>query len=155
LSSGARNHQTTAWMTVWGGYIGCTIWVPFLSNNPKHHNMILCLAIWNTQVLTYMVTVLFVKALLCAWNAHYHLMAPMMTSPVWFQIPKPKNKTERKKSNLPMAHYCMGNPSRFRHGRRHFVAGNGAKSSYVKVIRKVRRLGGETGQFRHNRESNA
>jgi hypothetical protein len=34
-------------------------------------------------------------------------MAPIMTSPVWFQIPKPKNKTERKKSNLPMAHDCM------------------------------------------------
>jgi hypothetical protein len=34
----------------------------------------------------------------------------MMTSPVWFQIPKPENKTERKKSNLPMAHYCMATP---------------------------------------------
>jgi hypothetical protein len=80
----------------------------------------------------------------------------MMTLPVCFQIPKPKKqKTERKK-NKQFAYGTLlyGNPSRFRHGRRHFVAGNSANSSsYIKVIRNVRRLGGETRQFRHNRES--
>jgi hypothetical protein len=37
----------------------------------------------------------------------------MITLPVCFQIPKPKNKKlkeKKKRSNLPMAHYCMANP---------------------------------------------
>jgi len=102
--------QQLEWQTVWGGYIGCTIWVPFVSNNPKHHNMILCFSHLKCTS-TYLHGDCFVctNFALCL-KCRYHLMAPMMTSPVWFQIPKPKNKTARKKSNLPMAHYCMATP---------------------------------------------
>jgi hypothetical protein len=83
-------------------------------------------------------------------------MATMMTSLVfWFQIPKPKNKTERKKSILPMAHYCMATPPDSGMARGTLSLEIMQKSSYIKFSRKVRRLGGETGQFRHNRETNA
>jgi hypothetical protein len=68
----------------------------------------------------------------------------------------PRTKLKEKKIAIAYGTLLYGNPSRFRHGRRHFVAGNSAKSSNIIVIRKVRRSGGETGQFRHNnRESNA
>jgi hypothetical protein len=119
--------------------------------------MILCLAIWNTQVLTYLHGDCFVCTKLCFVP---EMQISSHGTPWWLYLfaskfQNPRNK-KLKETNKQFAYGTLlyGNPSRFRHGRRHFVAGNSAKSSsYIKVIRNVRRLGGETRQFRHNRES--